>query len=99
MVRLLSIRGQVSLAIEQHSSLTQDRLASRKNFRSISDLTEAIGENVTVPGDPHQWKAGEAPRKKVETAAAFPNDSKVVYPSTGLDNTMELFQQVEITVV
>ena len=40
LVRLLSIVGQVSLIMEQNSSLTQDRLASRKNFYQITKLTQ-----------------------------------------------------------
>ena len=42
-VRLPSIKGQVSPVMEQNSSLTQDRLASRKNFRTIVNLKEASG--------------------------------------------------------
>ena len=42
-VSLLSIKSQVSLAVQQDSSLNQDRLASRKNFRTIVNLKEASG--------------------------------------------------------
>ena len=38
---LLSIKGQVSLAVEQVSSLTQDRLVSRRNLRLMSNLTKS----------------------------------------------------------
>ena len=41
LVRLLSTKGQLSLAVKQDSSLIQDRLASRKNFRATANLTEA----------------------------------------------------------
>ena len=41
--RLLSIEGQVSLAVEHDSSLIQDRLASRKNFRVMASLNEVNG--------------------------------------------------------
>ena len=40
---LLSIKSQVSLAMEQNSSLAQDKLASRKNYRVMVKLTKAIG--------------------------------------------------------
>ena len=45
LVRLLSIEDQVNLAVEQDSSLTQDRLASRKNFRATASLTKSIEED------------------------------------------------------
>ena len=41
LVRFLSIRGKVSLA--QDSSLTKDRFAFRKNFRSMSNFTKTSG--------------------------------------------------------
>ena len=42
-VRLLSFEGQVSLAVEQNSSLIQYRLASQRNFYAISNLTKVSG--------------------------------------------------------
>ena len=48
LVRLLTIKGQVSLAVEQHSILTQDRLAFRKNFRAMANLAEASGAPNSV---------------------------------------------------
>ena len=51
MVHLLSIKGQVSLAVEQNSSLTQDRLASRKHFCARANLTEASGTPNSIEED------------------------------------------------
>ena len=64
-LRFLSIKDQVSLAMEQDSSLTLDVLAFRKNLHAMANLTEESGipssdklvgpivsRNVTVPGNP-----------------------------------------------
>ena len=50
-VRLLSIKGQVRLTVEQDSSLTQHRLPMRKNFRSIDNLNEASGIPNSIEDD------------------------------------------------
>ena len=51
LVRLLSTKGEVSLAAEKDSSLTHDRSASCKNFRLISNLTEASGIPNSIEED------------------------------------------------
>ena len=57
LVRILSIGGQVSLAMEQVSSLTQDRFESLNNFRSLSNLTEASGiPNSMEKNSGRRWK-------------------------------------------
>ena len=39
LVCVLSIKNQESVKVEQHSSLTQNRLAFRKNFHAMVNLT------------------------------------------------------------
>ena len=48
---LLSIKCHVSLAVERNSLLTQDRLASRKNFLAIADLNELSGIRNSIEDD------------------------------------------------
>ena len=43
LLRFLSIEGRVNLEGEQNSSLIQDRLTSRKNFRAMANLNELNG--------------------------------------------------------
>ena len=52
LVRHPFIKGQVSLAVQQDSLLTQDMLASQRNFCSMSDLTDASGTPNSIEEDP-----------------------------------------------
>ena len=70
LVRLLSIKDQTSLAVKQNSSLTQNRLASRKNFRTMPNLTDASGIPNSVDKDSgssvrytHPWPWYEHPHR------------------------------------
>ena len=48
---LLHIEGQVSLAVEQGCSLTKDRLDSRKNFHTLTNLTQESGTPTSIEQD------------------------------------------------
>ena len=74
----------MSLAVEQDSIWTQDRLASRMNFLAMAKLTEAPAlvrsSALQFPGMlqyPGTQTQTEAPRKKVETVVIFPNDPEI----------------------
>ena len=54
LMRLLSIEDQVSLAIEQNSSLIQYRLVSRENFRARASFNEVNGIPKLIEKD--QWR-------------------------------------------
>ena len=76
LVHLLPIKGQVSLAVEQDSSLTQDRLASRKNFRSMSNLTE----ESWIPNSIEEDCGRRAPALSSSAALQFPR--MLLWPGT-----------------
>ena len=56
LVRLLSIKDQVSLAMEQDFLLTQVRLAYLENFRAMANLPEAIEENSERSAPVRHWR-------------------------------------------
>ena len=60
LVLLLSIKGWVSLAAEQNTSLTQYKLASWKNFRSMSNLVEVNGILNSIEED-SGWRVPALP--------------------------------------
>ena len=68
LVRLLSIKGQMSLAVKQNSFLTQDRLTSWKNFRWMTNFTEASGIANSIEEDPGR----RAPALASSLALHFP---------------------------
>ena len=72
LVRILSIEGQVSLAVEQDSSLIQDRLASRKNFLVMASLNEVNGIPKCIEEDPGR----NAPAQASSSALQFPGMSQ-----------------------
>ena len=82
LVSLLSIKGQVSIAVEQDYSLTQDRLASRKNFHSISKLTEASG----IPSSIEENSGKSAPGMAGSSALQFPGT--LLFPGTHTSDTL-----------
>ena len=83
LVRLLSIKGLVSLAVEQDFSLTQGRLASRKNFRSMSNLTEANG----IPNSIEEDFGRNAPDQVSSSGLQFPE--MLLCPGTHFSETLE----------
>ena len=70
--RLLSIGGQVSLAVELSFSLIQHRLASRENFRAMANFKELSG----IPQFIEKDSGRSAPAPASLSALLFPEMSQ-----------------------